>query len=155
MASLCLPRPGTALPLPMRHRAGGLRTPPHHSLPLQSLTETPGPRSPLPNSFLCAQNKMTNGPDTHHTGGQEQGEPRGMRPCPEKESACRVSWQRDRQDGGQLGTQGQTAVLVGRWPVGQQDCDGQSSGWHPQTVGIGAFSETESGLPWKREGRRG
>lgn len=73
-----------------------------------------------------------------------------MRPRPEKESACRVPRQGDRQDGGQIGTRGQTAGLVGKWPVGQQDCNGQNSGWHPQTAGIGAFSETESGLPFDK-----
>jgi len=78
------------------HSAGSPRTPPHRALPLQSLTQSPGPRYPLPNSFLCAQRKVTGEPDTHHRGGREQGEPGGMRPRPEKESACRVPWQGDR-----------------------------------------------------------
>lgn len=65
-------------------------------------------------------------------------------------SACRVPRQGDRQGGGRIGTLGQITGLVGRWPVEQQDCDGQSSGWHPQTAGTGAFSKTESGLPFDK-----
>lgn len=55
-----------------------------------------------------------------------------------------------------VGALGQVAGLVGRWPMEQQACDGQSSEWHPQTARIGAFSKTESGLPWRRQegGRR-
>lgn len=45
----------------------------------------------------------------------------------------------------------QEAGLMGRWPVGQQACDGQSSGRHPQTAGT-AFYRTELGFPWTGKG---
>lgn len=44
---------------------------------------------------------------------------------------------------------GADAGLVGRGR-GAADCDGQSSGRHPRTAGIGALSEAESGLPFDR-----
>lgn len=46
----------------------------------------------------------------------------------------------------------QEAGLMGRWPVGQQACDGQSRGRHPQTAGTGAFYRTELGFPWTGKG---
>lgn len=73
-----------------------------------------------------------------------------MRPCPEMGGVHRVSWRRSGQGCGQVRTLGQIAGLVGRWPVEQQACNGQSSERHPQTAKTGAFSKTESGLPFDR-----
>lgn len=84
---------------------------------------------------------------THITsGGQEQGglEERGL-------VQTGGGAGRDGQGCGQVRTLGQTAGLVGRWPVEKQACDAQSSGRHPQTAGIGAFSKTESGFPGKNK----
>lgn len=53
-----------------------------------------------------------------------------------------------------VGALGQVAGLVGRWPVEQQACDGQSSEWHPQTARIGASPRQNQGFPGgdKKEG---
>lgn len=72
-----------------------------------------------------------------------------MRPCPEMGRGSQGVLAKER-------ALGQIAGLMGRWPMEQQAGDGQSSEWHPQTARIGAFSKTESGLPWRRQdgGRR-
>lgn len=64
------------------------------SLPLWSLSpQQPDP--PFPNSCLCRQNKMTNDPDTQHTGHSGAGEPGGMRPCPEMARGCQCVLTKD------------------------------------------------------------
>ena len=88
----------------------------------------------------------------HSTGGgQEQGRLEEGDFVQRRGGAGRVFWCRRGLGCGQVGTLGQRAGLVGRWPVEQQVCDGHSSEWHPQTARTGAFSETESGLPWRRQ----
>ena len=151
------PVTSSAAPLRVRLPTGGLRPPPHHPLCLSCLCDQV-PRTHIPSLarlFPLRTKQDDEGPrHTSHGAVRRRGSPEERGLVQRRGSACRVPRQGDRQDGGQIGTLGQITGLVGRWPVGQQDCDGQSSGWHPQTAGTGAFSKTESGLPWRREGGR-
>lgn len=53
------------------------------TLPLWSLPNYQVPRSPMTNSFLYRQNKMTNGQDKYHSRWADAGEPGEMRSCAE------------------------------------------------------------------------